>query len=147
LQAVIGDDAFDAALADGVVLLADFLSDDFGGRIRIKEAAADGQADDLIGAAVIGFGSRGLQEQTLGALLEEAGQDLVITLAREVVFLSGFGGTQTFALAFDEQGEAVADLVVVGDQQGAARTGETELLFGQGNIHGQKLGGPAEFVK
>ena len=76
MQAVIGDDPFDAALANGVALLADFLSDDFGGGSRIQEAAADDQAHDLIGAAVIGFWSRGLQEQALGALLEEVGQDL-----------------------------------------------------------------------
>jgi len=62
---------------NGMSLLADFLSDDGGGRIWIEEATADDQAHDLIGAAVIGFGSRSLQEQTLGALLVEVSQDLV----------------------------------------------------------------------
>ena len=58
MEAVIGDDPFDAALADGMTLLADFLSDDGGGRVRVEEATADDQTDDLVGAAVIGFGSR-----------------------------------------------------------------------------------------
>ena len=61
LQAVIGDDPFDAALADGVILLADFLSDNLGGGIWIEEATADDQTDNLVGAAVIGFGSWVLQ--------------------------------------------------------------------------------------
>jgi hypothetical protein len=56
LQAVISDDSFHAALADGMTLLADFLSDDFGAGIGVEEATADDQAHDLIGAAVIGFG-------------------------------------------------------------------------------------------
>jgi len=135
LQAVIGDDSFDAALADRMALLADFLSDDFGGRIRIEEAAADDQAHDLTGAAVIGFGSRGLEEQALGALLQIGRQDLVITLAGEIKFFSGLGRAEAFALALDEHGQAPRDLVVFGDQKGAARAGEAELISGQRNIH------------
>src|SRR5713101_829720 len=116
-------------------LLADFLGDDGGGRIWVEEATADNQAHDLIGAAVIGFGSRSLEEQTLGALLVEVGQDLVITLAGEIIFLSGLGRAEAFALAVDEHGEAAADLVVIGDEERASRTGEAELFFRERNIH------------
>ena len=118
-----------------MTLLADFLSDDFGGRIWIEEAAADDQAHDLIGAAVIGFGTRSLQEQTLGALLVEVSQDLVITLAGEIIFLSGPGRTEAFALALDEHGEAAADLVIIGDAEGASGAGEAELVSRERNIH------------
>src|SRR5207253_1861473 len=106
------------AMAEGMALLPDFLRDDGGGGIRIKEAAADDQAYDLIGAAVVGLGSRGMQQQTLGAVLVKSGQDLVIALAGEIIFLSGLGRAQTFALAFDEHGQAAADLVVLGDEEG-----------------------------
>ena len=139
MQAVIGDDPFDAALANHMAVLADFLSDDFGGRIRIQEPRADDQAHDLIGAAVIGFGSRGLQEQTLGALLEEVGQNLVITLAGEIEFLGGLGRAEAFALALDEHGQATRNLVVLGDQEGAARAGEAELVSGERNVHGRRV--------
>jgi len=129
LQAVIGDDPFDAALTDRVALLADFLSDDCGGRIGIEEATADDQTDHLVRAAVIGFGSRGLEEQPLGALVEEVRQDLVITLAGEIVFVSGFGRAEAFALALDEHGQAAANLIVIGDLERAARAGEADLCF------------------
>jgi hypothetical protein len=147
LQAVIGDDSFDAALADRVALLADFLSDDCGGGIRIEEATADDQTDHLVGAAVIGFGSRGLEEQPLGALVQEVRQDLVITLAGEIVFLSGFGRAKAFALALDEHGQAAANLIVIGDPERAARAGEVDLCFGERNVHGRRVRGPGTYVK
>ena len=96
-------------------LLADCLSDDGRRTIGIEEATADDQADDLIGAAVIGLGIWGLQEQALSALGKEGGQDLVITLAGEIIFLSGLGWTDAIALALDEHGQAAADFVVLGD--------------------------------
>jgi hypothetical protein len=139
LEAVIGDDSFDATLTNGMRLLADFLSDDGWGTIGIEETTADDQADDLIGAAVIGLGTWGLQEQALRAFRIESGQDLVIALAGEIIFLSGFGWAESFALALDEHGQAAADLVVIGDPEGAARAGEAELGFGERNIHGEKV--------
>lgn len=71
LQAVIGDNPFNAAMADGKRLLADFLSNDLGGNFRIQEATADDHPDHLIGATVIGFGSGGVQDQAFGAVLEK----------------------------------------------------------------------------
>ena len=147
MQAVIGDDPFDAALADRLTLLADFLSNDGGGSLRVEEAAADHQTDHLVGAAVIGFWPRGMEEQTRGAMLVEARQDLVVTLAGEIEFLGGFGRAKAFALALDEHGQAAADLVVIGDQEGAARAGEAELFFGEGNIHRENVTKPGANVK
>ena len=139
MKAVIGDDPFDAALTNGMRLLADFLSDDGRRTIGIQEATADDQADDLIGAAVIGLGTWGLQEQALRALRKEGGQDLVIALAGEIIFLSGLGWAESFALALDEHGQAAADFVVLGDLERAARASEAELGFGERNIHGEKV--------
>ena len=147
MQAVIGDDPFDAPLANGMGLLADFLGDDSGGTIWIQEATADDQAHDPVGATVIGLGSWSLEEQALGAMLEKIIQDLVITLAGEIVFLSGLGRAQSFALAFDEHGEATADLVIVGNQEGAASACEAEVLFRESNIHGGRISGEGAFVK
>ncbi|MCX6878782.1 MAG: hypothetical protein NTW21_33970, partial [Verrucomicrobia bacterium] len=47
------NDAFDAAGADGVAELPELLGDDLGADRRIGEAEADGQPDDLVGAAVV----------------------------------------------------------------------------------------------
>jgi len=131
LQAVIGDDPFDAALADGVGLLTEFLGDDLWRRLWVEEAAADGQADDLIGTPVIGFGPWALEDQTLSAFFIEGVQDLVITLAGEIIFLSGFGRAEPFALALDEHGQAARDLIVLGDEQRAGGAREAELFFGE----------------
>jgi len=101
----------------------------------------------LVGAAVIGFGAGGLERQALGALLVKVGQDLVIALAGEIVFLSGLGRAKAFALALDKHGQAAADLVVVGDQERAARAGEAEPLSGERNIHVGNVGKQEATVK
>jgi len=122
-------------------LLADFLSDDSGGRIWIEEATADNQAHDLIGAAVIGFRSTSLEEQPLGAVLAEIGEDLIITLASEVILLSGFGRAETLTFPFDEHGQAAADLVIVGDEESTSWSSKADLFFGERNLHGRKVRG------
>jgi hypothetical protein len=61
-------------------------------------------------------------------LVIEVSQDLVIALAGEVILLSGFGRAEAFALPFDEHGQAAADLVIVGNEQRATGTGETEFI-------------------
>lgn len=91
MEAVIGDDSFDAALTNGMRLLADFLSDDGWGTIGIEETTAEDPADDRIGAAVIGLGTWGLQAQARRAFRRESGQDWVIAWAGEIIFLSGLG--------------------------------------------------------
>ena len=67
MKAVVGDDPFDAAGADGVAELAELLGDDLGADRRIEEAQADGQPDDLVGAAVVGFGAAAFRGQGGGA--------------------------------------------------------------------------------
>ena len=130
-----------------MTLLPDFLSDDGGGTIRVQESTTDGQADNLVGAAVIGLGSWGLQQQTLGTLLVKGGQDLVIAWAGELIFLSGLGRAEALALPFDEHGQAAADLVVIGHQEGAASSCEAELIVAEANIHGKRVGGREAYVK
>ena len=74
MQAVIGDDPFDAALADAKRLLTEFLSDDLRGRLRIQEAAAEYRAclafDSTQGFAHVQYG---LLLKRLGRSLEAAG--------------------------------------------------------------------------
>src|SRR5437667_248242 len=139
LQAVIGDDPFDAALADAKRLLTEFLSDDLRGRLRIQEAAADDQTDDLMSAPVIGLGPWATEEQTLSAFFIKSVEDLVVTLAGQSIFLSGFGRAEAFALALDEHGQAATDLIVVRNEERAAGAREAELLFGQHDVHGRNL--------
>jgi hypothetical protein len=62
-------------------------------------------------------------------------------LAGEVVFLSGLGRAQPLALAFEEHGQAAADLVLIGNQEGATGTCETEHFFGERNLHSKRAVG------
>ena len=98
----------------------------FGGGIRVQEPTANDQTDHLMSATVIGFRSSLLQQQTLSAFLIKGGQDLVIALTGEVVFSSSLGRPQTLALAFDEHGEAAADLIIIGNAEGASGHCEAE---------------------
>jgi hypothetical protein len=69
LQAVLLDDAFHAAGADGEVGLAEFLGDDRGGGVGVEEAVADDLPDNLRGADVVGFGSGFAAEEGRGPLI------------------------------------------------------------------------------
>ena len=72
MKAEVGDDPLDAAGADGVAGLADFLCQDAGGSFRIQKAVANDLLADLVGAAVGGFGAALEALQSEGAaLLEE----------------------------------------------------------------------------
>jgi hypothetical protein len=134
-------------LGDGQTLLSEFLSDDSGRTIPVQEATADDEFDDLLGTAVIGFGSWRLQDQALGAFFVKVSQHLIIALAAEVIFLSGFGRAKAFALALDEHSQAAADLVVIVDQERAAGAGEAQFSIGEANIHGGRVWGGAAYVK
>jgi hypothetical protein len=140
LQAVIGDDPFDAAQTEGQTRLAEFLDDDGGGDLGIQKTVAQDLADELVGAAVVGFGA-GLPRLEGGqAALLVVGEHLVITLAAEAVFFGGVGDLRVQALAFDQHQETAGLLVGGGDGQGAGGAGE---LLGLGieleaGIHGAK---------
>jgi hypothetical protein len=150
LQAIIGDDPLDAALADLELRLAQFLGDDGGGGIRVQKAVAQDLPDGPIGAAVIGFGAGLLRlERTQAARLEVL-EELIIALAAVAVFLRERGDVFLFlqTLAFDEQEETVSQLVGVGHRQGAGGANhlvgfEREL---EGRIHSASLRGKPAIV-
>ena len=112
MQAVVGDDPFDAALADGDVLLEELLRDDVGGAVGIEEALGDDAADDLGGASVIGFGAGGARLEGARAALGEGGQQLVIALATVAELIGDLGDGQLGAFAQYEHGEVARDEVV-----------------------------------
>jgi len=140
LQAVIGDDPFDAAQAEGQTRLAEFLDDDGGGDLGIQKTVAQDLADELVGAAIVGFGTGLLGLEGGQAALLIIRQHLVIALAAEAVFFGGVGDLRLQALAFDEHEEAASLFVGGGDGEGAGRAGEL-LSFGielEDGIHGAK---------
>jgi hypothetical protein len=62
LKAKLSKNPIDTALADLEAALPQFLGDDFRGGFRIEEAMANGLADQLVAASVVGFRPSGETE-------------------------------------------------------------------------------------
>jgi len=104
--------------------LTEFLGDDLGGGIRVQEEVTQDLANDLVGAAVIGFWAGLLGQEGREAALVEMIQELVIALAAEAVTRRDGGDVVMEALALQEHEEAVRLLVSERDRQGAGGAGE-----------------------
>jgi hypothetical protein len=123
LNAVIGDDARDTAVTDPDLPLTQFLGDDFRRSVRVQKAVAQHLANDLIGAAVVGFGAGLLRLQGGQPAGGELVQELIIALA--TVAETGGDGSDVVleALAFQEHDEASGLEIGGGDGQGPGGTG------------------------
>jgi len=148
LQAQFGDDAVDTAQADREMGLPEFLGDDLGGGLWVKELVAHDLEEELLGASVVGLGAGLMGFKGLQAARVEGLQELIVALAAEAVFLSDGGDVVLQTLAFDEHEEAVGLLVGRGDEQGAGRAGElvksgVELEM---TVHGGKVVEPGRCV-
>ena len=129
LQAELGHDPFDGAGADGLAGLAQFLGDDGGRGGRIQEAITHDLLDDLIGAAIVGFGAALLILQGQGAALFENLAQLEVALLGIAEFLGGGNGAGAFALAFVEHGQFGQDGIVSRDGQLARRADQEQRIF------------------
>jgi hypothetical protein len=87
-----------------MVSLFEFLSDDLRTGVGIQEAVADDLAYNFIGAAVIGFGSRGFAVQSQCALLFKQVEQLEIAGFGVAEFGGGGRGAQALTLALEEHG-------------------------------------------
>ena len=138
MQPVIGDDSFDAAGADGVALLAEFLSYDIHRAVRVQEAISNDQTNDLFSSAVIGFRSWSFGQQAHSTMFLETMEELIIALAAVAEEFSGLGNIGVFALTLDEHGQTTANNIIVGDLEGAIGAREVELLFREQDVHSGK---------
>src|SRR6476620_10755532 len=102
----------DTALTDGEMGLAQLLGNDLGRSIWVEEAITQDLADDLVGAAVVGFraGFEKLKSGQAAGL--ESFQELIVALTAVAVFLSDRGDVLFQALAFDEHKETMSQLVL-----------------------------------
>jgi hypothetical protein len=122
----MGDDAFDAAGADGPAGLTEFWGDDGRGGLGIEEAMANDLANDFVGAAGGTLGAAFVAVQGQGAAVGEGLAELEVALFAEAEFAGGLDGAKAFARAFEEHGEFAGDFVVGRHGQGAG--GADELL-------------------
>lgn len=120
MQAEVGDDAFDAAGADGVAALAELLGEDGRGGVGVEEAMTDDLLEDLVGAAVVGLGAALAIEQSGGTEFLQALTKLEVALLAEAELGGGGQGAEPFAFALVEHGELAKEEVVRRHREGAA---------------------------
>jgi hypothetical protein len=113
LKAEVADDPFDRARADGPAGLAEFLGDDRGGSLGVKEAMTNDLTDDFIGASVVAFGATFLVGEGQSAAADEGMAELEIALLTQAELLGGMKGAQAFALSFDKHGQFARDFIAV----------------------------------
>lgn len=118
----------DAARAQGLAGLADFLRQHGWGGLRIQEAVANDQLLDQVGAAIRALGAGLLALEPQGSVLVQELTQLEVALLAEAEFGRGGQRAEAFTLAFVEHGELVDDFVVSRNGQAAARTLEGPVL-------------------
>jgi hypothetical protein len=103
------------------------------GGIGVEEPVADDLAGNLLSAHVVGLRSWLAALQGPGALLTIEPEQLKIPLHAQTVLGCGLSRAQSFALALDEHGEALSDLVVWVD--GELTAWSSDQLLGQVEVH------------
>jgi hypothetical protein len=112
LKAVLLDDADDTTSADREAGLAELLRDDVDRGVGIEEAVTDDLANEFVGADIVAFGAGLVALESCASMFTIEPEQLKISLLAEVELLSGLGGTEPFALAFNEHGQARDDEVI-----------------------------------
>jgi hypothetical protein len=114
LKAVVGNNTFDTAGADGHSALAKLLRDHFGRSVRIEKAVPDHLANDLGSPSVVGLGAAFLAQQPHRPLRLKRGSELEVPLLAIAVLLRGLDRSQAFAVPFDEHRQLVCDFILFG---------------------------------
>jgi hypothetical protein len=128
LQAIVGDDAFHAADADGPSALDELLGDDLRRSVGVEKAVTDHLPDELGRPTIVGFRATLLAVQSDRPLFAEGGPELKIALFAEVELLRGLEGPQSLAFAFHEHQQLPRDLVIGRDLQLPGRSDQRLLL-------------------
>jgi hypothetical protein len=94
----------------------------------------DDRANELVAADIVAFGSGLMALQSCASLFTVEFEELEISLPAEVELPSGLGRAETFALAFNEHGQA-ADGEVIG-QNGELSGRANDAVGRQVELHG-----------
>jgi hypothetical protein len=137
LKAILLDDAVHAPSTDGETSLAELLGDDVDRGVGIEEAVANDLALDLVGADIVVFGAGLVALESCATLFTIEFEQLKISLFAEAELLGGLGGTEPFALAFDEHGEAGDDEVI--RKNGELSGGADDAVGRHVELHGLVL--------
>jgi hypothetical protein len=132
LETKLSENPIHTAFANGETGLAQLLSDDVGTRFRVQEAMANGLADQLLTASIVGFRSAALTEQGSSSLIQEDFSQLKVALSTKTELDGGLARAERSAFASDEHRQFQTDFVIWGKRQRA--TGADKFL--QGHVEG-----------
>ena len=117
--------------------MAELLRDDLDRGIRIEEAVTDDLANDFVGADIVAFWAGFVALESCAAMFMIEFEQLKISLLAEVELLSGLGGTEPFALAFNEHGQSGHDEVM--RRNGELSGGADDAVGRHVELHGVVL--------
>ena len=112
MKAVLLDDADDTTSADREAGLAELLRDDVGRGVWIEEAVTDDLTNDFVGADMVAFGAGLVPLESSTSMFTIEFEQLKISLLAEIELLGSLGGTEAFALALNQHGQAGDDEVI-----------------------------------
>ncbi len=137
MKAVLLDDADHTTSADHEAGLAELLCDDVDRGVGIEEAVTDDLANDFVGADIVAFGAGLVALESRASLFTIEFEELKISLLAQVELRGGLGGTEPFALAFNDHGQAGDDEVI--GKNGDLPGGADDAVGGQVELHGMVL--------
>ena len=117
--------------------MAELLRDGVDRGVRIEEAVTDDLANDFVGADIVAFGAGLVALESCASMFTIEFEQLKISLLAEVELLSGLGGTEPFALAFNEHGQAGDDEVI--RKNGELSGGADDAVGRHVELHGLVL--------
>jgi hypothetical protein len=117
LKAIFREHPFHTADGKGKPILVELLGNNLWRDVGVEKAIADNLAYDLLGSAVVAFGSGFVAFEPLGPMVFKLLQDLVIALSAVAKLFSRLGGAQAFTLAFHEHGKLESDFIIFPDGQ------------------------------
>ncbi len=120
----MGNDPIYGSFADDKAALPEFLGNDLGGSLRIKETVPEGLADDLLGLTVVGLGASPQAQERPASVLLKKGPELVVALAAVTEFGGRFVGSIGATLSLHKHGQLAGDFVLVGNRKRAELTAD-----------------------
>ncbi len=112
MKAIFREHPFHAADGNGKPILVEFLGNNLWREVGVEKAIADDLTYDLLGSAVVTFGSGFAAFESIGPMVFKLLQDLVIALSGVAKLLGCLGGAKAFTLAFKEHGDLESDFII-----------------------------------
>jgi hypothetical protein len=133
LKAVVLDESLNAANADGLAGLLEFLGKDIGGGVGVEKANTEQLPEGFVRVTRAGLGAGLMAEQSGAAVFLEGLAELVVTLPAEAEQLRGLARSEVGAFAQDEHQKFVGEFIV--SVEGQRASGPVQLVLRKVEMH------------